>query len=279
MRHRPFRYILLTTVLLFLWQACESEDSSVNASRLRLKLTDAASLVIKEFYVDIREVSVFLVDTASQEGKWVSLDFSRRRYDIFKLRNGKTVQLADQYVPAGTELQQIKLVFGNDNLLKTNTDSIIPLYIPAKLEEGVLIDAVKMEMRANTISSMVIDLNAALSVVRTEEGDHYLYPVARAFPEVFGGKLRGYVAPLEANPHVKIMQGENVFLSLPERENAGDQMLMFQFIGLGEGDWEVHFVPDPQANFSDTVVVVTVKQGETFNIPTKPIRLKRLSGE
>ncbi|RNC65364.1 DUF4382 domain-containing protein [Proteiniphilum sp. X52] len=281
MRHRPFRYILLTTVLLFSfsWQACESDDPSANASRLRLKLTDAASLVIKEFYVDIREVSVFLVDTASQEGKWVSLKFSGSRYDVLKLRNGKTVQLVDQYVPAGTELQQIKLVFGNDNLLRTNTDSIIPLHIPSELEEGVIIDAVKMEMRLNTISSMVIDLNAALSVVKTEKGDNYLYPVARAFPEVFGGKLRGYVAPLEANPYVKVIQEKDTFLSLPERENLGDQMLMFQFMGLKEGDWEVHFVPDPQANFSDTVVVVTVKQGETFNIPTKPIRLKRLSGE
>ncbi|SFL39635.1 DUF4382 domain-containing protein [Proteiniphilum acetatigenes] len=279
MRYRPFRYILLITVLLFSWQACDSEDPSVNASRLRLKLTDATSLVIKEFYVDIREVSVFLVDTTSEEGEWLTLDFSGSRYDILKLRNGKTVQLVDQYVPAGRELQQIKLVFGDDNMLQTNTDSIIPLYIPSELEEGVIIDAVKMEMRLNTISSMVIDLNAALSVVKTEEGDNYLYPVARAFPEVFGGKLRGYVAPLEANPYVKVIQEKDTFLSIPERENLGDQMLMFQFIGLNEGDWEVHFVPDPQANFRDTVVIVTIEQGETFNIPTKPIRLKRLSEE
>lgn len=279
MSYRPFRYILLITMLLFSWQACDSEDPSVNASRLRLKLTDATSLVIKEFNVDIREIAVFLVDTVTQEGEWITLEFSGKTYDILKLRNGKMVQLVDQYVPAGTELQQIKLVLGNDNLLKTNTDSIIPLRIPPELEDGLVIDAIKMEMRLNTISSMVIDLNAALSVLKTEDGDNYLYPVARAFPEVYGGKLRGYVAPLEANPYVKVIQEKDTFLASPERENLGDQMVMFQFIGLKEGDWEVHFVPDPQSDFRDTMIIVTVEQGETFNITTKPVRLKRLSEE
>lgn len=279
MRYRPFRYILSILMFLFLWQACDSEDRSVNASRLRLKLTDAASLVMKEFHVDIREISVFLVDTATHEGEWVVLDFSGKVYDVLKLRNGKMVQLVDQYVPGGTELQQIKLVFGNDNQIKTNIDSIIPLRVPPELEDGLVIDAIKMEMPLNTISSMVIDLNASLSVVITENGDNYLYPVARAFPEVYGGKLKGYVAPLEASPYVITIQEPDTFITFPEIENPGDQMAMFQFVGLKEGEWEVHFVSHPESNFKDTVIIANVEQGKIFDISPKPVRLERLKEE
>jgi hypothetical protein len=184
------------------------------------------------------------------------------------------VQLVDQYVPAGTELQQIKLLLGNDNRLKTNTDSVIPLHIPPKLEDGLVIDAIKMEMRLNTISSMIIDLNAAFSVLKTAEGDNYLYPAARAFPEVYGGKLRGYVAPLNANPYVKIIQETDTLFASPDRENPNDQMAMFQFIGLKEGEWEVHLKADPESGYQDTVFIKTVETGKTVDITPKPVRLK-----
>lgn len=282
MYYRPFRYILVATLFFFLWQACDEDDPSVNASRLRLKLTDAASLVIRDLFVDISEISVFLVDNETGEGEWVILDFPGKAYDVLKLRNGKTVQLVDQYVPAGGELQQIRLKFGNDSRMVVITDvniETIPLLIPPALEDGLVIDAIPMEMRLNTISNIVIDLNAALSVLITENNDHYLYPVARAFPEVYGGKLKGYVAPLGTNPYIKVIQDTDTFFSLPERENLGDEMMMFQFIGLKEGDWEVHFMPDPEANFKDTVIIAAIEEGQTFNISPKPVRLKPLTEE
>jgi hypothetical protein len=279
MSRRLFRYILLIAVLVFSWDACDRNDPSVNASRLRIKLTDAAAEVIKEFHVDIREISVYLVDTASREGEWLALKFSGKTYDILKLRNGKMAQMVDQYVPAGTELQRIKLTLGNRNHLKTNTDSLIPLHIPSELQDGVLIDAMKMELRLNTISSMVIDLNAALSVRKKENGEYFLYPAARAFPEIYGGKLHGYVAPLEANPYIKLIQKPDTLFASPEREKPDDQMAMFRFIGLKAGEWEVHLMPDPESGYRDTVILCTVEEGKTAEVTPKPVRLKRIAGE
>lgn len=285
MYYRPFRYILVATLLLFLWQACNEDDPSVNASRLRLKLTDAASLVIKDLSVDIREISIFLVDNETGEGEWFILDFPGKVYDVLKLRNGKMVQLVDQYVPAGGELQKIRLKFGDDSRMTVITNEngeqlkTIPLLIPPALDDGLVIDAIPLEMRLNTISNMVIDLDAALSVRIAENDDSYLQPVARAFPEVYGGKLKGYVAPLGINPYIKVIQDTDTFFSLPEREKLGDEMMMFQFIGLKEGDWEVHFVPDPEANYKDTVIIVAIEEGKTFDISPKPVRLKPLVEE
>lgn len=267
-----------TLIALMVFAGCD-DDPSENASRLRLKLTDETSFVIRELQVDIREISVFLVDTVTQEGEWLKLNYGGRTYDVLKLSNGKMTQLVEQYVPAGTKLTQIKLLFGGENLIRTNTDSIVSLQIPPELEEGVIIDAMEMEMRLNTISSMVIDLNASMSIQTTNNKDFYLYPVARAFPEVFGGKLRGYTAPLGAAYAVGIIQGTDTLFTIPELEKRGDQVEMFQFIGLKEGEWEVHVLARPGSGFQDTTFVSTVELGKTTDITPKPIRLTPIPEE
>lgn len=275
MAYRLFRYIL-PVALLILVQACDGNDPSVNASRLRIKLTDAASPIMRELHVDIREISVFLVDTATHEGEWHTLDFSGRSYDILKYMNGKTVQLVDQYVPAGTELQQIRLLFGDNNqvvMLTDTTKESRPLRIPAELEQGLEIDAIKMEMRLNTISSMIVDLNASLSVWRIGN-EYYLYPVARAFPETYGGKLKGQVSPLlEANPQIFIVQDTDTLITIPEREaGVNSNVGMFQFIGLKEGEWEVHVLTHPESAYRDSVFVSTIESGKTTDV--RSIQLK-----
>ncbi|MEA4918370.1 DUF4382 domain-containing protein [Proteiniphilum sp.] len=272
MRYKLFRYILFIVPLYFLWQACDGDDPSVNASRLRLKLTDATSLVLKEFHVDIKEISVFLVDTVSNEGEWKTLEFSGKSYDILKLTNGKTVQLVDQYVPAGTKLQQVKLLFGDDNRMVTNTNNVISLHIPTELQGGIVIDVIGMEMRLNTISSMIIDLNAAFSF-RELNGTYFLYPEARAFPETYGGKLKGQVAPIEASPSVAIVHEKDTFYTFPVRETFEAKTAMFQFIGLKAGEWEIHVFAHPESKFKDTVFVSNVEEGKTTDI-TSIIQLK-----
>ncbi|MDR0422917.1 MAG: DUF4382 domain-containing protein [Proteiniphilum sp.] len=267
------RYILPALLILTV-ESCSGDDPSVNASRLRLKLTDAPSTVIKEFHADIREISVFLTDTTGQSGEWHPLRFSGKKYDILKLRNGRTVQIVDQYIPAGTELRQIRLKFGNESYLKTNTDSTIPLHIPPALQDGAVIDAVKMELRLNTISSMIIDLNAAHSVWKDANGNNYLYPAARAFPETHGGKLRGYVAPLEANPLVALIQAGDTLFATPEKETTDAQMAMFQFIGLQEGEWKVYMKAEPGSGYRDTVITTSVETGKTVEMTPKPMRLR-----
>lgn len=276
MTNKFFRYILLAATLIFIWQACDSEDPSKNASFLRLKLTDATSFTIKEMYVDIREISVFLVDT-TQEGEWMPLNFSGREYNILELINGRTTILLEQFVPAGTKLHQIKLMLGHNNRFVTNKDSTVTLQIPTEFLEGIVIDAMDMEMLANTISSVIIDINASLSI-RESNGNYFLHPEARAFPEIFGGKLKGFVSPLSANPYVVVVQDKDTFITKPEREAPGDPVGSFQFIGLKEGEWEVHMLPDPESEYLDTTFISTIETGKTFEITPKPIRLKLRPG-
>jgi len=267
MIYKAFKISMLVILLSFSFLHCSKEDPSENATRLRIKLTDAASLVVKELHIDIQRIEVLVADTTGSEGEWETLQFTGGEYDLLKLMNGRNVQLVDQYFPAGGILQKIKLILGNNNRLLTTTDSIVSLNIPSEMTDGIIIDNVNAALPANIITSVVIDVNAALSV-RESNGNYFLHPSARAFPETFGGSLRGYVAPIEAEAFVAIVQERDTFLTLPEAEGG-----MFLFTGLNPGAWEVHIISNPLSNFRDTIFTDSVEQGKITEITPKPIQL------
>ena len=94
MRKSNWNNVLLVLFIIII--GCDKGDSFNNAARLRIKITDAASLVIKEMYVDISEISVFVTDSSNTNGEWIALEFTGGEYNLLKLMNGKSVQLVDQ---------------------------------------------------------------------------------------------------------------------------------------------------------------------------------------
>lgn len=273
MGNRFFLLILLIGVLFFSWQSCEKSNDNEYNAWLRIYLTDATSFTIREMHVDISGIEVYIVDTVSNEGEWHPIDFSRRTFNIMTLLNGKTVKLVDQNMPSGAKLQQVKMHFGDNNHILTNIDSTINLHLPDELLDGLVIDAMDVELLSNTISSMILDVNVSGSIVESDN-KFYLYPQVRAFPETYGGKLLGYVTPMEgANPYVVITQGEESYFTYPEIETIGSTTGKFQFIGLHEGEWEVHVIARPESGYADSTVVSTVTAGTTTTVTPNPIRL------
>ena len=270
MLYKAFKYSLLILLLSSSFISCGKEDPSVNATRLRIKLTDAASLVIKELHIDIQRIEVVVADTTGSEGEWEPLQFTGGEYNLLTLMNGRSVQLVDQYFPAGGILRKIKMVLGNNNRILTTTGQMISLNLPSEMVEGIIIDNINAALPANIITSIVIDVNAALSV-RESNGNYFLHPSARAFPETFGGSLRGYVSPVEADAIVVIIRERDTLLSLPEGDRG-----MFLFTGLNPGPWEVQVIANPLSNYSDTIFTDTVVQGKITEITPNPIRLKPL---
>lgn len=270
MLNQVFKYIVLILLLTCSFLSCGKTDPSDNATRLRIKLTDATSLVIKELYIDIQHIDILVADSTGIDGEWERLQFAGGEYNLLKLMNGKSVQLVDQYFPAGKRLKNIRMILGDNNRLLTVTDTIVPLNIPTEIAEGFIIENVNAALPANIITSIVIDVNAALSI-RELNGNYYLHPVSRAFPETFGGSLRGYVAPVEAVAFVAIVQETDTFMTLPEGEEG-----MFMFTGLNPGSWEVHVKANPPSNFRDTIFTLAIEQGTIAEVTPRPIRLKPL---
>ena len=265
MRMSNWKSILLAIFIILI--GCDKEGSYDNAARLRIKLTDAASLVIKEMYVDITEISLFVTDSVNASGEWISLEYTGGEYNLLKLMNGKSVQLVDQYFPSDVKIEKMKIQFGDNNRIITNTDKPVQLQKVAEIADGVEIELDEIELMPNVISYLMIDINAALSVTESN-GNWFLNPAARVFEENSGASITGYVAPLEASPRIAILNDEIVLFTIPEPDG------MFKFIGLDEGVWEIHIMPHPESLFRDTIFTDTLVAGEKKELTPKPIRLQ-----
>lgn len=260
--------VVMTGLMSLLFFTCGKEDVSENAVRLRIKLTDAAAPVLKEMYINIESIEVLATDSTGSESDWVVLSYTGGEYDLLKLMNGRTVQLTDQYFPAGGKIDKIRLTLGNNNRMVTVTDKPIPLEKSPDIINHLIIHDVDAALTPHFIISIVIDINAALSVYELN-GNWYLDPRARAYPETYGGSLRGYVAPPEASPVVLITREGDSLFSLPEGIEG-----MFLFSGLQEGAWKVHLIANPESGYRDTIFMSdSVEQGRIIEIKPKPIRL------
>lgn len=267
-RSSPY-YLLAAICTLLFFASCEKTDPSENAGRLRIKLTDATDVSIKELYLDVREIAIYATDTLGQDGEWVKLEYSGGEYNLLTLLNGKKIQLVDQYFPADKTIHRVKLVLGNNNRILTFTIDEIPLQLPPQFINEVVIDVIEpIRMEPHIISSIVLDVNAALSV-REVDGNYFLYPSARAFSETYGSSLRGYLSPQELRSiwFIGITKEETTLMSLPEPDG------MFLFPGLEEGIWEVYLATLPDAIFADTTFTWNIDTTGIVDIIPKPLRL------
>lgn len=270
MRKNNWKNVILVLFIIII--GCDKGDSFDNSARLRIKLTDAASLVIKEMYIDIREISLFVTDSTNNSGEWITLEYSGGEYNLLKLMNGKSVQLTDQYFPSNVKIEKMRIQFGNNNRIITNKDSLVQLQKAPEVAEGLEIEVGEIELMPNVISYVMIDINAALSVIESN-GNWFINPAARVFQENWGGSISGFVAPIEANPSIAIVNKETVLFTIPEPDG------MFKFIGLEEGVWEIHIMVKPESLFKDTIFTDTLAAGEKKELTPKPIRLQLATPE
>lgn len=258
--------IIFTVLSLLLATGCTKNDPSINATRLRIKLTDAPAISISEFNIHIEKIEISTTDISGNEEKWTTLDFKGGTYNLLPLSNGKSLQILDQYFPASV-LRKMKITFGNNSKIKTR-EGDKTLVLDPEITDGIVVE-INDNMYANYITSIMIDINAALSIYESN-GNYFLRPVIRVFPETFGGSLKGYALPDEAAPVVLIVQDKDTLFTIPERADG-----MFQFKGLREGEWEIFVFSNPDLGYRDTVFTDTVFAGKTRELRSK-IVLKKI---
>lgn len=267
--------LLSILLLLVLCGGCSKNDPSLNATRLRISLTDAplstraTSISITEMIVDIQKIEVSMVDSTSSSENWVPLDFKGGEYNILPLSNGKSKQIVDQYFPSGI-LKQIKITFGDNSKFKTFSGEK-NLILDPSAKEGVIL-TVNANLYANYVTNIMIDINAALSFY--EQNDNFFFkPNLRVFPETYGGALKGYIQPIEANPQVIIINDKDTLMTLPEMKDG-----MFMFLGLDKGKWDIYVLTDPQMGYKDTIFSDSIFVGKTTELKSK-IVLKKIKGD
>lgn len=166
---------LALTVIIFGIISCQkgSNTSGENAT-LNIRLTDAPT-VYEEVNVDILEVRVKFADNGVPGDGWVTLITYPGIYNLLALQNGVDTLLATGAYPFRI-IKEIRFVLGPNNTIK-DAGVIYPLEIPSGSESGLKIKVDKKLQE--TLETIVIDFDAALSVKKEGTGDYKLRPVLR----------------------------------------------------------------------------------------------------
>lgn len=187
MKKTAFLMILITVVISFSCKKDKTDNNNGKPATLTVLLTDSP-VDYNEVNVDVRSVGVHL------SGNWY--DFSLPHQEIFNLislSNGTTALLVSGVsVPAGT-IDQMRLQLGDSNTVVV--DGLThALKTPSGQTSGY-----KVKMNAvfepGGTYQVLLDFDAARSVVREGNGDYLLKPVVNGNLVTSIGKIDGIVVP------------------------------------------------------------------------------------
>ena len=235
--------ILALSIALF---SCS--DSEENA-RLEIRLTDAPG-DYEAVYVDIQGVEIH-ADEGNNSNGWKSLEVQEGRYNLLEFTNGIDTLLATAVLPAG-RISQIRLILGDDNALKIDGQEK-GLTTPSAQHSGLKLN-VHAELTEGITYKILLDFDAARSIVKTGSGAYNLKPVIRTITEATSGAIKGHVTPVESFPAVFAIVGSDT-LGTTYTDDAGNYFLR----GLPAGSYRVSFdAKEGYTDFSQEEVNVTV---------------------
>jgi hypothetical protein len=246
------KLILFSVALLGLGFASCKKDSSTSTgtARVTVKLTDAPGAY------DAVILSVKQVVIHSSGGE-KTVDVNGTPIDILRFRNGKDTLLAGVDVPAG-RLQEVRLVLNNTGNRVVINGVSYDLNTPSGQTSGVKLK-VQDDLTSGIAYTLLLDFDAAQSIVTTGNGKYNLKPVIRAIPAAVSGALTGVVTPVAAFPRVYAIMGTDTV------GTVADATGKFYFPGLAAGTYRVNFAPvTPYA--VKTIDNVTVVNGSVKDL-------------
>ncbi|MEP2671113.1 MAG: DUF4382 domain-containing protein [Cyclobacteriaceae bacterium] len=246
-------------VLSIITLACDSNEQQT--TRLEVRLTDAPG-DYEAVNINITGVEVHM-DDGSPESGWMELNVEAGIYDLLKLTNGIDTLLATAELPAG-RISQMRLILGDNNTIKVAGQEM-PLTTPSGQQSGLKFN-IQTDLTEGVVYQVLIDFDAAKSILQTGNSTYKLKPVIRTITSAESGAIKGVVEPMEANPMVFAIIGIDTIASTKASE-AGAFLLR----GLPAGTYSVSFNPkegySPALKTDITVTLGSVTDMGSVNIP------------
>lgn len=249
--------LLALLILPLGFVACDDSDGSGSA-KVQVSMIDAPA-DYDAVIIDVLDVQVNAKEDSGSG--WQSLaGFEPGEYDLLQLRNGNSEYLGVATLPAG-KLSQVRLVLGDNNRLIIDSVTF-DLKVPSGSTSGLKI-LVNENVEAGVTYSLVIDFDAAKSIVEKGNGTFSLKPVIRASLDDSKGAIRGVVLPKNVPSVVYAITGTDTFGSYPNSD--GD----FLIGALQPGSYNISVEPSTASGFNNyTQNSVSVVVGETTVLDT-----------
>lgn len=226
--------------------------------RLKLLMVDSPA-TLDSVIINVIEVSVHYTGNDSTEDGWMVINSTERYFDLLQLTNGAMAVLGDTTLPTG-KYTQIRLLLGDDNYVYD--DGVrYDLTTPSAQQSGLKLIH-PFDILAGSIYELYLDFNVDKSIVITGNGMYILKPTIRVQAAMASGTISGQVIPLDANPSIWTVAGEDTVTTFTD-ENG-----FFTLMALPQGTYDVNIDPDNPDYPSVTINDVVVSAGQDTNIGT-----------
>lgn len=248
---KPIKTVFLYFFLgLILMTACGKEENSSGTAYLAIRLTDAPA------NYDEVNVEIIGIEVTGSAANTISLDVTPGVYNLLDFTGGVDTLIANGGVPAG-KLQQVRLILGTSNSIVVDGITY-PLATPSAMQSGLKLQ-VHRELVAGVSYSMLLDFDAAQSVVEQGNGQYSLKPVIRVVSEALNGSISGTINPSLALVPITATEGTSFFSSYT------DSTGYFLIPGLPAGTYELYLNPLPPL-VSDTLTGIGVTVGQNTDV-------------
>ncbi len=241
------------------------EDQMDGNATLNVSMVDAPA-DYDEVWIEVLGVEVLTGDDKEEDGSaWISIgnEAEDNHVNLLSLVGGNSAFIGSKEIPAG-EITQIRLLLGEDNYLVKDGEEIA-LTTPSAQQSGLKLQ-VHEELLAGIQYDLVIDFDAAQSIVKAgNSGKYILKPVLRVVAEE-SASIEGSVLPVEAEPTVYGIINDDTVSTFTNENGA------FALRGLMEGEYTLIIEPMDTTYLADTLFNVPAVQGEVTVLD--PIQLE-----
>ncbi|KHJ37489.1 hypothetical protein PBAC_23330 [Pedobacter glucosidilyticus] len=255
---KKFAYSIFALVLgLGVFSACQKEEITDGKSKVEIRMTDAPGS-FDAINLDVKEIILL-----SDDEPYV-FPVTTNIFNILDFRIGTSnpdILVASGEMPAG-EITEIRLVLNEGNTIVIDGKEM-PLQTPSGQSSGFKVKLTENpELLSGAAYTLLLDFDAAKSIVKTGNGKYLLKPVVRGITAATTGLIAGTVLPLESAPEVLVISGTDTVGTVPHAETGA-----FTVGGLRAGTYSVKFVP--VAGFKDsTITNVSVTAGQIKSLGT-----------
>ena len=235
------------------FSSCDSDSDNSGTAKMEVRMTDAPG-DYEEVNIDIKSVQIS-VGEPNSESDWQTLDqIHSGVYNLLDFANGRDTLLASASLPVGT-ISQIRLVLGDNNSLKLKDGTLVPLKTPSGQTSGLKLK-INAELREDVTYVVLLDFDAAKSIVARGNGQYNLKPVVRTITQAIAGGIKGKVTPAEYKPGIYVISAANDTIGGFANDN-GD----FLIKGVKAGTYTVKFYTENNAH-DKTIENVSVSQDQ-----------------
>ncbi|MBD8491131.1 DUF4382 domain-containing protein [Echinicola sp. CAU 1574] len=271
MKTLPFKNYFFGLAGLLALASCNNEDEDImeGSAQVNIALIDAPA-DYDEVWIEVLGVEILTNDeNENDDSAWISIpnEADEDKLNLLSLVGGNEAFIGSEEVPAG-EIAQIRLLLGDDNYLVMDGEEI-PLTTPSAQQSGLKLK-LNQELMAGIQYDLVIDFDAAKSIVEAgNSGQYILKPVLRVVAEE-SASIEGQVLPLEAKSTVYGIIGEDTVSTYTDDIGA------YALRGLITGEYTI--IIDPIEGYEpDTLFSVSAVEGEVTILD--PIELEETSAE